>query len=640
MKTGTVVRSAVILAASGSLALVSLQGCGGSGGGATADGGSSDSTSGRDGGHDDGRARDATSSKDGARRDAGPGVDAWTPLPPTPDAPELWYWHQSYLSPTSTVEPAESEALIDQAVTAGYTGLAFWDSSLTFANRPGWDSKNLATVVKYARSKGLEVLAAGAPVGYSNDMLGSDPDLAEGAKIVGGQFKVAGGALAAINSLTPLSNPGFESGMTTWFGTGDARTGVDTTVAHTGSSSGVIHGDPTATDNARFTQAMTLTPWRLYHVQLWFKTSGFSGNSLDVEVLDFTTDKSTTLTRMYESPTISSPTEDWTVFDYAFNSQDSTAVTLYIGVWGGFSGTVWIDDVLAEETSLVNVLRRNGTPLKVYDGAMTYAEGSDYAKVVDPALAAHPGTYDPWHTPPVVTVPSGSKLTDGATVSMDYYTVVPQIGWEVTSCLTDPAVQKWNDSNAKALAAVFPKGTGVFLGYDEMRQGDSCEECRAKGLTAGQLLAWNVEQTVATLDGVWGKGTAYYFWDDMFSPYHNAVPNYYDVEGDLTGSWQGLPPGTVIMNWNLGDLTKSLTFFSGTDKSVTPPQPHAMQQIIAGYYDSGDGATSGMQEMSAATGIPGLVGVMYTSWEGDYTQLGSYAAAVKAAWPAYKKSVP
>jgi len=635
---------------SGLLAVFSLlglaSGCGSSKGTTNGDGGVPDSTSGHDG-----ASRDSTAPKDGhvahddANADAGhdtggSGADAWAPLPATPATPELWYWHHSYLSPTSSSEPAHSEMLIDQAAAAGYTGLAFWDSALTFANRPGWSTANLGTVVKYAMSKGMNVLAAGAPVGYSNDMLQSDPNLAEGARIVGGQFKVAGGALSAVNTLAPLTNPGFESGMTTWFGTGDARIGVDTTTAHSGSASGVINGNPSATDNARFTQSMTLTPWRLYHIQLWYKTSGFSGNTLNVEVLDFTTMSGTTLTRLYESPTISTPTQDWTVFDYAFNSQDSTKVTLYIGVWGGFSGTVWIDDVLAEETSLVNVLRRSGTPLRVYSGSTPYTEGTDYAMVVDPALAAAPGTYDPWHTPPVVTIPSGSKLTSGQTVSMDYYTVVPQIGYEVSSCLTDPAVQTWNAANAKALAAVFPKGTGVFLGYDEMRQGDSCEECRAKSTSAGALLTSNVGQTVATLDGVWGAGTTYYFWDDMFSPYHNAVANYYDVEGDLAGSWEGLPPGAVIMNWNLGNLTKSLTFFSGKDTSVTPAQPHAMQQIIAGYYDSGDGTTSGTQEMSAAMGIPGVVGVMYTSWEDDYTQLQSYATAVKAAWPAYRASVP
>jgi hypothetical protein len=631
-------RTALAVAIVGSMAFPASLGCGGGGSSASQPDGGDASADVRGAvdvtRHEDGKAP----SDGGAPGDAA--VDAWKPLPPTPDQPELWYWHNSYLSPTSTTEPAHSEALIDEAVAAGYTGLAFWDSALTFANRPGWSTANLATVVNYATSKGLKVLAAGAPIGYSNDMLQSDPNLAEGAPIKGGQFTVSGGALVPINSLAPLTNPGFESGQTTWFGTGDARIGVDTSVAHTGSASGVIHGDATATDNARFTQAMTLTPYRLYHIQLWFMTSGFSGNSLNVEVLDFSTDAGAPVTRMAESPTMTSTSEGWTVFDYAFNSGESTTVTLYVGVWGGFSGTVWIDDVLAEETSLVNVLRRSGTPLSLYDMSTTYVEGTDYANVVDPALAANLGTYDPWHTPPVVTVPSGSQLKAGATVSMDYYTVVPQIGWEVSSCLSDPAIQTWNGANAKALTGAFPKGSGVFLGYDEMRQGDSCEECRAKGLTAGQLLAWNTEQTVATLNGVWGAGTTYYFWDDMFSPYHNAVNNYYDVQGDLTGSWQGLPPGAVIMNWNLGNLTKSLAFFSGTDTSVTPAQPHAMQQIIAGYYDSGDGATSATQELAAANGIYGVVGLMYTTWQPDYSQLGPYATAAKAAWAAYKASTP
>ena len=85
-----------------------------------------------------------------------------------------------------------------------------------------------------------------------------------------------------------------------------------------------------------------------------------------------------------------------------------------------------------------------------------------------------------------------------------------------------------------------------------------------------------------------------------------------------------------------GDLTDSLTFFSGTD----PRQPHAMQQIIAGYYDSGDGAKVATDELTAATGIKGVVGLMYTSWMDDYSQLTAYANSAKAAWAAYRQSAP
>ena len=78
---------------------------------------------------------------------------------------------------------------------------------------------------------------------------------------------------------------------------------------------------------------------------------------------------------------------------------------------GGFRPRAWVrlgfatkgpvlSDVTVEETAFVNVRRRGGTPLKVYDSRATHAEGIDYGTVVDPALAEAPGTYDPWYSPP------------------------------------------------------------------------------------------------------------------------------------------------------------------------------------------------------------------------------------------------
>jgi hypothetical protein len=131
-------------------------------------------------------------------------------------------------------------------------------------------------------------------------------------------------------------------------------------------------------------------------------------------------------------------------------------------------------------------------------------------------------------------------------------------------------------------------------------------------------------------------GSQGYVWSDMFDPNHNAVNDYYFVQGDIAGSWAGLPPGIIIMNWNLGNLAKSLTWFSGTQAG----QPHGFQEIISGYYDSGNGAMAATSELTAAMGIPGVIGAMYTSWVDDYSQLQSYAATIKAGWPAYKASTP
>jgi hypothetical protein len=90
----------------------------------------------------------------------------------------------------------------------------------------------------------------------------------------------------------------------------------------------------------------------------------------------------------------------------------------------------------------------------------------------------------------------------------------------------------------------------------------------------------------------------------------------------------------IILNWNLGQLTNSLNWFAGTN--VQQPVPH--QQIIAGYYDSGDGTSAAQSELAAAAGIPGVLGIMYTT-AGDYSQLENFAASVYANWPSYLNSI-
>jgi hypothetical protein len=126
-----------------------------------------------------------------------------------------------------------------------------------------------------------------------------------------------------------------------------------------------------------------------------------------------------------------------------------------------------------------------------------------------------------------------------------------------------------------------------------------------------------------------------YVWNDMFDPYHNAVDHYYNVEGDLAGSWKGVPAEVSVMNWNLGNLAKSLRWFSG--ESLRQPTPH--KQIVAGYYDTGDGAAAARKELGEAKGIPGVMGLMYTTWSDDYSQLEPFANAARAEWASYQASV-
>jgi hypothetical protein len=63
------------------------------------------------------------------------------------------------------------------------------------------------------------------------------------------------------------------------------------------------------------------------------------------------------------------PDQDWTQQHVIFNSLENSEVRQYCGTWGGRAGTLWMGDLKLEESAFVNLLRREGCPLLVTDGA-------------------------------------------------------------------------------------------------------------------------------------------------------------------------------------------------------------------------------------------------------------------------------
>ena len=91
--------------------------------------------------------------------------------------------------------------------------------------------------------------------------------------------------------------------------------------------------------------------------------------------------------------------------------------------------TLWIDDILAEETSLVNVLRRGGTPVSVYERQHDLHRGHRLRdQSSTPPERRRRATTTTGTPRPTVTVPAGSRLQVGQTVSANYYTVDPARG--------------------------------------------------------------------------------------------------------------------------------------------------------------------------------------------------------------------
>jgi len=545
---------------------------------------------------------------------------------------DLWYYHHSYLTNDEAV--VKSKALIDKAAAAGYTGAVFWDTSFDFMGDAFWPIENqdrMKEVMKYARKKHLKTVALTGFVGWSNDLLSINPNWAEASRIVGAQFTVdaSGRKLNLNNSFSGLANSSFEAGKSNW-DTGDHD--VNTTQNGRGGSFAATVVDAKA--NSRLRQTITLKPWRQYHLSLWMKTAKFRGGPM-VEVLDSNNAK-----MRFNASLPANGDHAWTQLDYLFNSQDTTAADLYLGVWGGSSGIISFDDVVLEETAFVYLEHSAGAPFKLYDPAnpaTVYRQGADYNQVLDPDMHAptRPAFHNVFHWPPTATLPAGTSLKPGQVVAADFYAVFPMtMSTETSVCLTEPGFYKWMGENAKAVKRVLPPDSGILLGYDEIRQANSCYACRSRNLTAGQLLAWSIAKSTHIYQSVLPE-TPLFVWSDMFDPHHNAHDDYYYVEGDLAGSWKGLPAGVSIMNWNLDHLTKSLTWFSGLD----PKQSVAHRQMIAGFYDKGVGEPEALKEWKQAAGIPGITGMMYTTYVDDYSQLQSFATGAKAGWQKYLASL-
>jgi hypothetical protein len=314
------------------------------------------------------------------------------------------------------------------------------------------------------------------------------------------------------------------------------------------------------------------------------------------------------------------PTQDWKHISVVFNTFANEEVNLYAGIWGGSSGTLWIDDLALDEVPLTNIVRREGCPVFVtsLDGKTTYTEGKDFQELVDPKLGQVPfaGEFEFDHDPPTFRVPRGSKIKEGQKVRVSWYHPVLVHGNQVTCCLSDPKVYTLLEDQARQVRDLMHPKT-VFFSHDEIRVGNWCKSCQARGKTPGAMLAENFRRCYE-IEKSLSPDTRVVVWSDMFDPNHNAVDKYYLVNGTWAGSWEGVPKDVIIANWNGGQAAQSLRFFAD----------RGHEQVIAGYYDVSDLSNFTLWD-EAARGVPGVVGFMYTTWAARFDLLEEYGKAIK-----------
>ena len=544
-------------------------------------------------------------------------VAAWALPARAAESPWRWLWVYAPRNFQVNERVDDLITLMGRAKKAGYNGVIIGDSKFgRIEGRPDWYYTNLARTRKAAEDLGLELIPAVMSVGYSNDVLQNNPNLAEGMPVRDCPMLVKGGRATVADPSNRLPNGGFEETR------GDKIAGWDwmdecvrrdTEVRHSGAASARVDKfrEGSSHGNGRLVKKLALAPYRQYRVDAWIKTRDLApAASLLINPL--------AEGRALNHATLGArPTQDWTLHSILFNTLEHAEVSLYIGIWGGKEGAFWMDDVSVHEVAGVNMVRREGCPLRVTsaDGRTVYEEGRDFQPWAYPKMGRvpWPGAYEVVHPEPPLVLAPGSRIQEGETLKVSFYHTVVIYDGQVSACLVHDELFGYMEKQVRLIKQHFAPRK-YLMSHDELRVAGHCELCRAGGKTAGQVLAENVRRCREIIRRV-DPDAEVFVWSDMFDPNHNAVDKYYLVPSTLAGSWEGLPKDVNVACWYFEKRDASMPFFA--------QRGHKM--IMAGYYDTDDVRANVMGWRDAAAKVKGADGLIYTTWRSEYKDLETFA---------------
>lgn len=543
------------------------------------------------------------------------------------DAPEFtkrWLYYSTNIQVGSNITRAKN--IWNDALRWRLNGVQLNDSKFSRPTTlPKFYFDSLKSLKDYAAARKLDIIPGVMPFGYSNSFLFHDPNLASGLPVVRQQFVIERDTARLVPKRTlALSNGGFETHNGNNFpgfrfiDKPGQMSFVDTQIKHSGNASvrfeNFSQADPQY-GNGRVSFWTRVTPFTQYHVSGWVRTENLVASSgVNCSVIDVNS-----RSLVFNELKIPSTT-DWRRIDFTFNSLDADSLGIYWGVWGGRSGKIWWDDLLVEEVPMINLLRREGTPLKVEHPQLRllYTEGVDFEPVRDPLMGSIPyaGEYTAWHTPPTFRIKSGGALQNGDTILISYYHAQIIYSGQVAATMSEPKVYEIVEREFRMLDSLLKPQT-YMMQHDEIRVMNWDAGDQQRGMTPAQILADNVDKCMDIIHRS-NPSADVWVWSDMFDEYHNAVMNYYLVNGDLRGCADLLPKSLGIINWNsqAGKVQNSLGFF----------QTKGFRQMSAPYYDQDENQIRRWKEWTRTTSD--FNGMIYTTWEQKYDHLeafGEYA---------------
>ncbi len=545
-------------------------------------------------------------------------VVAWAGSLFAADVPEArplkQFWTQYGSDFKDDAKFADALKFLDTCKAAGLTHLTLNEPSM---NR--WDLVDdayLARVNQYrkaAEDRGITIVPSIFPIGYGIRYLVHDVNLAAGLPAQGVRFIVQDGLATPDPSQAPaVANAGFDEAD------GDMLAGwkqdaagkysfVDRAVKHSGAASLRItagQGLPKEMGGSvRATQTLKVEPFKYYRLRMWVKTEDAKVEREDyVRITSHEGKRRNTYMNMDIQPT-----QDWAEAQLVFNTLDADTVEFSVGVGGYEGGTVWIDDVTVEPAGILNVVRRDMTPLTVTnaDGSATYDEGRDFERVTDPEFVYEKlAAID--HAPAPIRITGDSRIKNGQTLLVSYYHAMRVYNDQVVLSLSDPALYEMMEKQMAHVAKVWPSSM-YFMTADEIRIAGWELQPNGEHLTPAELLARYMQRSY-DLVKKYTPGARICVWSDMFTPFHNGRPfeqsgYYYLTTGTFYGSWSGLPKDVLVANWYSPNRLNPIWF-----------ETRGNEQIMCGYYDNPDLESGIARWMDVTRCTDGVIGMMYTQW--------------------------
>lgn len=536
-------------------------------------------------------------------------------------APIKQRWFRSQHNVANEKQKQQLIRLLRNASKHGYNGVLLSTGFANFNIDQSDTRKGLLEVKKVCDELKMDLIPCVPGVGWGEPLFQRNPPLIAGLPVKGSLLEVRNGKAVLISRpVNKVVNGDLEKYSGNTFAdfilqVPGKETFVDTSVTHSGNAS--LRMQNFSGSMCRIGQLINVTPQHAYRFSSFSRQENLK-SAKDFAMYVYKPDDLNWPPLPYMRFNYNPVTGNWRQKGYIFNSLDYSKVNIFVGMWSikkNDPGKLWIDDIRVEEMGPQNAVRRSGTPIKIIkvSSEKELVAGRDYVFVENgkPRLQR----YD-WDGATIKILPDGpAKLKDGDKLRADWYQPV-STSWPHI-CMSEPGTYKIWDKWFK-LIHKYLKPKHYLLSMDEIRGGCTCNACKSRGISNGEILSDCVNRQYKMIKKLDPEAKVL-VWGDMFDPNHNAKPgDYYWVKGGFNGSWKKLNKNIIIACW--GDKISDATFKHFSD--------NGFKVMGATYYDTGnlDGSRECLKKLKS---MKNAYGIMYTTWGGDYDRLVSFGDMVR-----------